>query len=321
MARDLSVGWLLVGDERVASARIHGWNMHHELLRRGLRSEVINDPGAFDTRLRWKAPRRWWEAIGRRRNVLIFQKVESSRAVRLARLARRLGTRVVFLQADTLHSPLYQVADAVVVPSRELARLLGTICPAPITTIEDALELPREVVVVPSERDKGLRLLWVGNRENMGGLDLLRPILDRPEFQDLRLVTVSNHPEATYPWSQETVIRELYKADAGILPCEDTPAARAKSNNRLTLFMGVGLPVAASPLPAYREVVEHGQNGLLVQAAGDWVEALRTLRDPACRRRLGETGRHIVWERFSPRVMGDRWERLLRELTGRSRPD
>jgi glycosyltransferase involved in cell wall biosynthesis len=159
----------------------------------------------------------------------------------------------------------------------------------------------------------------VGNRKNLGGLDLLRPVLERPEFRDLRLVTVSNHPEATVPWSQQAVLHELHQADAGILPCEDSPAARAKSNNRLTLFMGVGLPVAASPLPAYREVVEHGQNGLLAHTTEDWAEALRTLRDPAGRRRLGESGRRTVWERFSPRRMGDRWERLLRELTGRTR--
>jgi glycosyltransferase involved in cell wall biosynthesis len=232
-----------------------------------------------------------------------------------------MGTRVVFLQADTLHSPLYQVADAVVVPSRELARLLGTVCPAPITTIEDALELPREISVAPSERERDLRLLWVGNRQNLGGLDLLRPVLDQPEFRDLRLVTVSNHPEATFPWSPDVVIRELQRADAGILPCEDSPAARAKSNNRLTLFMGVGLPVAASPLPAYREVVDHGRNGLLARTTDEWADALRSLRDPSHRRRLGEEGRRAVWERFSPRAMGDRWERLLRELAGRSRPE
>src|SRR5213594_1044282 len=105
MNRALRVGWLLAGDERVASSRIQGFLVHRQLQARGIGSEILNAPEAFDTRLHWKAPRRWLEATLRRRDVLIFQKVESSRARRLARLARRFGTKIVFLQAD-LHDSL-----------------------------------------------------------------------------------------------------------------------------------------------------------------------------------------------------------------------
>jgi hypothetical protein len=310
----LSIGWILVGDERVASARLQGWVIHRELRGRGIDSRVLNEPAAFDVRLRWKAPRRWREALLRRRSVLVFQKVESSRAVKLARLARRVGTRVVFAQADPRESPLYAVADAVVASSRELARELESRCPAPVEVIEDSLEYPRELRADPSERRRELRLLWVGHRFNFAALEPLRALLARPEHADLELLTLSDHPEATRPWSPEAVERALLESDVAVVPSGETPKDLVKSNNRLTLFMGVGLPVVAAPLPSYREVATHGEDAFLARSPEEWAEALGALRDPSLRRRMGEAARRTAWSRFAPGLVADRWEGLFRRL-------
>lgn len=311
---DLSIGWILVGDERVASARLQGWVIHRELRARGLDSRVLNDPAAFDVRLRWKAPRRWREALLRRRRVLVFQKVESSRAVKLARLARRLGTKIVFAQTDPRDSPLYPIAHAVVASSRELARVLESRCPAPLEVIEDSLEYPRELRAEPSERREGLRLLWVGHRFNFPALEPLRALLARPEHADLELVTLSDHPEASRPWSPEAVEEAMRESDVAVVPSGETPRDLAKSNNRLTLFMGVGLPVVATPLPSYREVATHGRDAFLARGPEEWDRALRSLRDPALRRRLGAAARETAWSRFAPELVAARWEALFRRL-------
>ena len=313
----LRVGWLLVGNERVASARIQGLSMHRELRQRGVRSEILSMPSSFDTRLRWKAPRRWFEALGHRRDVLIFQKVESSRAVRYARLARRVGTRIVFLQADARDSAMYRVAHRVVVSSAELARLLGPRTPVGITVIEDAIDHPRDVVAQTTDRRSGLTVLWIGARANFLSLDRIRPVLERPEFRDLRLVTVSDHPDADVQWSTEAARREIVTADLAVIPCLDSPVAQAKSNNRLTMLMGAGLAVIASPIPSYRAVIEPGRNGFLAESTEDWASALRALRDPDARRTMGEAARRSAWTRFAPEVIAGRWESLLEELVGR----
>jgi glycosyltransferase involved in cell wall biosynthesis len=169
----------------------------------------------------------------------------------------------------------------------------------------------------PSDRREGLSLLWVGARANFPSLDRIRPILERPEFRDLRLVTVSDHPDADVPWSTESARREIAAADIAVIPCLDTPAALAKSNNRLTMLMGAGLPVIASPIPAYRTVVESGRNGFLAEGSEDWASALRTLRDPETRKVLAEGARRTAWSRFAPELIAGRWESLLEELVGR----
>jgi hypothetical protein len=306
-----------VGDERVASSRIQALTIHSELTRRGIRSEILSMPRSFDTRLHWKAPRRWLEAAWRRRDVLIFQKVESSRAARLARLARRMGTRIVFLQSDARESRMYGLADVVVVSSAELGRLLEPLCESSIAVIEDAIDLPREVAAVPTPRTKGLRVLWIGGRLNFPSLDAISPVLARPEFADLELVTVSDHPEAKVAWSPAAAPREIVAADLAVIPCLDTPGARAKSNNRLTVLMGAALPVIATPIPAYRAILEPGITGFLAENADEWAASLRALRDPALRRRVGQAARVSAWERYSPELIADRWEALLEEVVGR----
>ena len=290
--------------------------MHRQLLARGVHSEILGAPAGFDTRLHWKAPRRWFEAVCRRRDALIFQKVESSRAVRFARLVRSIGSRVIFVQADYRDSPLYAVSDRVVVPSVELARQLGNLCRAPMTVIEDPIDIPPDLQTVPSSRTSGLRLLWIGNGQNFPSLDALRSVLQQPRFGDMTLITVSDHPEASVPWSEVTAREQMLSADIGVIPCLDTPAARAKSNNRLTMLMAAGLPVIASPIPAYTAIIEPGSNGLLARTVDEWGTGLLALRQAAARRALGAEARRTAWQRFAPEVIASRWVMLLSELLG-----
>ena len=319
MRRSARIGWLLVGDERVASSRLQGYLIHRELTSRGVRSRILNEPGPFDTRLHWKTPRRWWEAVAHRQDVVIFQKVESSRAVRFARTARSMGTRVIFVQADYRDSPIYPLADRVIVSSEELARQLGNLCRTPITVIEDPVDLPRDLESAPSDRRRGLRLLWIGSKQNLDALAGLRISLQDRRLADVTLTTVSDHPGASISWSPAAVRAALLDADVAVIPCLDTPAALAKSNNRLSMFMAAGLPVVASPIPAYADIVEPGRTGLLARTSDDWIHALETLRDPALRRAIGAEARRAAWERYAPPEIASRWLNVIAELLAAGR--
>jgi hypothetical protein len=227
--------------------------------------------------------------------------VEPSRAVRYARLARRVGTRIVFLQADARDSAMYRVAHRVVVSSSELARLLEPRTPGKIMVIEDAIDHPRDVVAMPGDKREGLKVLWIGARANFESLDRIRPVLARPELRDLRLVTVSDHPTRTSSGRPRPRAARSPTPTWPSSPRLDTPIARAKSNNRLTMLMGAGLSVIASPIPAYRTVVESGRNGYLAESPEEWAAALTALRDPDVRRTMGEAARQSAWSRFAPR--------------------
>jgi glycosyltransferase involved in cell wall biosynthesis len=80
-----------------------------------------------------------------------------------------------------------------------------------------------------------------------------------------------------------------------------------------------GRPLVATDVPGCREVVRHGENGLLVPARDPeaLAEAIATLlKGPALRARMGARGREIAVQEFSEeRVVRETLE-VYRELLG-----
>jgi phosphatidylinositol alpha-mannosyltransferase len=80
--------------------------------------------------------------------------------------------------------------------------------------------------------------------------------------------------------------------------------------------MAAGLPVVASDIPGYREVVRHGVEGLLVapRDAADLGDAVRALlQDPARARAMGEAGRERA-RRYSWDAVVGELEKVYREV-------
>jgi phosphatidyl-myo-inositol alpha-mannosyltransferase len=85
--------------------------------------------------------------------------------------------------------------------------------------------------------------------------------------------------------------------------------------------MAAGLPVVATDIPGYREVVTHGVHGLLVPPRDPEALAaalVRVLTEPGLTKRLGEAGRARAREFDWPNVV-DRLEELYRRAIERPR--
>lgn len=124
-------------------------------------------------------------------------------------------------------------------------------------------------------------------------------------------------------WHPDGVYDTLVQADIGIIPIDRSPPVRAdhpppawivKSENRLTLKMSVGLPVIATPIPAYKPVVSTGRNAYLASTRDDWLDALTRLRDPAHRATMGSAARQSVAQSFSIQRQAERILGVLRQL-------
>lgn len=133
---------------------------------------------------------------------------------------------------------------------------------------------------------------------------------------------LANHRIRCQAWDPVGVYESMRQADIGIIPIETPsehepgwppPFWKIKSENRLTMKMCMGLPVIATPIPAYEPVVEQGRNGFLARSQQDWIECLDALRDPATRRSVGEQARHSVLNRYS---MEEQARRLVGALRG-----
>jgi hypothetical protein len=71
--------------------------------------------------------------------------------------------------------------------------------------------------------------------------------------------------------------------------------------------MALGLPVLASPLASYQEVIFSGCNGFICETLEDWGEGLHRLKNSEFRK--------MVWEHNQQDVLKYAPDRLYREWT------
>jgi len=138
------------------------------------------------------------------------------------------------------------------------------------------------------------------------------------------LLAFATHPRiSTEAWSESAAYGALLDADIGVIPVDTRLASPAgtlppnwmrKSENRLTLKMALGLPVVASPVPAYLGIIDHGVNGFIADSPQAWRDSLQALRDPELRARMGRLARQSVVERYSRARQAEAFLRVLQEL-------
>lgn len=110
------------------------------------------------------------------------------------------------------------------------------------------------------------------------------------------------------------VARLLHISDALVLP--SFPVVETLPMSVLEA-MAAGLPVVASRVGSIPDVIEHGQNGLLIEPAdpGELVSALsRLLDDKEVGARLSGRARETVRGRFTVEAMVDGYARLFEDL-------
>ncbi|MGH9283702.1 MAG: glycosyltransferase family 4 protein, partial [Acidimicrobiales bacterium] len=192
------------------------------------------------------------------------------------------------------------------------------------------VELFREAE--PARLPEGRRILFVNRLDRRKGFPVMvkafrrvaatRPDVllvvagdgaDRGAVRDLRVehrarvVMLGNVPHAKLP--PYHAASELFCASA---------TGRESFGIVLVEAMAAGLPVVASDIAGYREVVRAGVDGLLVpprdpEALAQAIE--RLLDDPETAKRLAAAGRERA-ERFSWDVVAGEVEELYREVTG-----
>jgi glycosyltransferase involved in cell wall biosynthesis len=116
-------------------------------------------------------------------------------------------------------------------------------------------------------------------------------------------------------WRLEEEIADLQTFDIGIMPLQDSLWTRGKCGYKILQYMGVALPVIASPVGINTELVRHGETGFLAAGEAAWGEGLLALaRDAGMRETMGLAGRAAVVTRYSLASYAARYEQILRSL-------
>jgi phosphatidylinositol alpha-mannosyltransferase len=206
----------------------------------------------------------------------------------LRRLARRLAVRIAVSEA----------ARRFAVP-----RIGG-----PFEIVPNGVETARFATAAPADLPAGIQLLFVGRLDRRKGFAVAVAAFARlaPDRAELRLVVAGDGPERSVIDTLPPEVRSRVTM-LGTVSNPDLPPYHAASDLYVGPSMGgesfgivlveamaAGLPVVASAVPGYDEVVRDGVDGLLVppgDAAALAAAIGRVMDDPTLARRLRDAGR------------------------------
>lgn len=198
-----------------------------------------------------------------------------------------------------------------------------TIIPSSIDTDFYRLRQPQQQMDGESENEsKPVVLGWVGSGTNLQYLADLAPVLRTlSEQRNIQVQIVGGTVDlpgvnvSCRSWQLENEILDLHGFDIGIMPLADDPWTRGKGGFKAIQYMGVGLPVVASPVGMNAEVVQDGVTGFWATTNAEWQRALTTLIDDAAlRQKFGLAGRKRVEEKYSTAVNGPRLLDVIQSL-------
>lgn len=189
--------------------------------------------------------------------------------------------------------------------------------------VPNGIDVERFASATPAELPEGDRILFVGRLQPRKGFgDAVRAFaLLAPRFPGASLVVVGEGAERTALDDLAPGLRARVRM-LGVPPYDELPRYHAAAEvfvapNTggesfglvLAEAMAAGLPVVASDIPGFREVVRDGVEGLLVPPRDPQALAAavaRVLGDRSLARRLGEAGRRRA-DRY-------RWDRVADEI-------
>lgn len=228
-----------------------------------------------------------------------------------------------------------QIADVVTCATPALAervtgRVFGDVQVIPNGLPAGILDWPRP----PRRRGGKLVLGWAGTPSTLPDLKVATDALRRVAnhwHRDVELHTIGVTRAALFEtigslpgmtvrctdWINGTA--QYLRAndfDVWIAPYRDTPFNRAKVGTKALEAAFLGIPVIATDLPGYRDLIDDGQSGVLIPARGDvtgaWVDAItHLLEDPLARERLGAHARQHVAPQHTIEGYTDLWETAL----------
>jgi hypothetical protein len=299
--------WFFFGNPATtASTRIHGMAVHKHLPKIGYQSCFAYAPLYTESDIPFlQNERARFESLMCKGDVVVLQKLKSERNLQLIDYFKSLGLKIVLIDCDLpMAVEVARLSDKIICTSQALCNLYRN-QGFHSFYIEDSPELfypnPRK-----AKKDK-LECYWFGDGslQKWKEVEQLRKIISQAGDQ-WKLVTISNHPEATIKWGPD-FLSILKDADAIALPViEDSEESLVKSANRLLQGMALSVPVICAPLPAYKAILTSGENGIICLDDTEWVTAFRVLADQQKREAIGRSG-FIKSQDYSLSKTIDQW--------------
>ena len=269
-------------------------------------------------------------------NVFFIQKKVTLEILMQARLAKTLGSYIIYDVDDLGDALWYWVSKKYFIKMLRLADIITTCSQNQLDYLLSFYDVKRSTVILPTidyfptepvrllhhNRDK-LRIIWFGNASN---IDMFKQYIDTLlGIPDIELIVVSsklwiemhakqlNDVIIFYPWSLCGFVSILQTCDLAFLMHDGQTEDRAKGNNKMIASITWGVPAVVSRTPEYeRTAREIGVEYAVFSDESDLCNVIERLRPAEARNQYLETAQPVIWDLYSPEVIADKYIEIAR---------
>lgn len=268
--------WFPTGSRVKSSSRIQVFNIHDKLISLGYDSIIGYEP----KRTIWHLPlnKKDIDKLDLQKDdLVVIQKFKKKSTIRIIQYLKQTPAQIGFIDCDmpVASKEIVDLVNFVIVPSDYLKKKYEAIG-AQCITISDCPDKYLEPSL-KSSNNKPLKCVWFGNHSTSKWkeVEYFQHILKKYNISNWQFETISNTSKATKKWNDNS-FSELSKYDLSIIPVPQmTLDYKVKSANRLLQSMALGIPVIASPIPSYLDIIGNNQTGhIICNTESDWVKML-----------------------------------------------
>lgn len=276
------IAWLCVGDTLTGSSRIMCYTTHEYLVSHSIMSKIllpINPPPSYFDYYPNLNPQ---GILNEDWDIVVFQKIRGNAVLEMINLCKKRNIKTAYCLDDWRieSAQLANMCDCVIVSSEYIKDNLFLNHPQ-VVIIRQGYENATNIIKTDYTFQNKMCYVYGGKYIP----EALQPALKESGWD---LVTIGRNKTDTHKWNIININNLIIDCDIGIVPADiSTSEGRSKSINRILLFMSLGLPVIASAVPEYYNIIKSGINGFIAYSPEDWKKYLNLLRDPILSKKIG----------------------------------
>lgn len=309
----MKVGWISIGNHFFGSTRMGVLNIHDAFLEKGIESVVLNTNKIFKNDTDVPIAEIKKRIVEENITVCVIHKICNQDMHDLISFCRERKIKTVFTNGDWSDTDIYTKVDHILAGSPYMQKeLIKRHCNKNTHYIDDCLEIPENTPLKIHEDTSNIKLCWFGNFMKLPYAVKFIKNLD----PNLELTTVSNSQDystekSNYimgagtgkPWDTSWLIDFLLREiDVIVIPIDlsdgDLLKHYAKTANRVTFPIALGIPVIATPIPSYEIVIKNNINGFLCKTETDWLKSFNILKNKESREKIGKHSSTLVRKEF-----------------------
>jgi L-malate glycosyltransferase len=118
------------------------------------------------------------------------------------------------------------------------------------------------------------------------------------------------------PWKESYEVDVISRFDIGVYPLPDEEWVLGKSGLKALQYMAAGIPTVATAIGAIFRIIQHKENGFLVNSEIEWKQCLiQLLSDPDLRNVIGKKAASTVERNYSVHATKQVYLSILNELS------